>query len=37
VLAERLRKGPPGAMVEDVAVDWFDYAHEYEDFQIEYT
>jgi acylphosphatase len=36
-LIERLRKGPPGAMVEEVAVDWGDYAHEYDDFRIEYT
>ena len=35
--AERLRKGPPGAMVKDVTVDWTDYLHEYDDFRIEYT
>jgi len=35
-LVERLRKGPPGAMVKDVAVDWYEYANEYDDFHIEY-
>jgi acylphosphatase len=35
-LIERLHQGPPGAVVEDVQVDWGDYLHEYDDFQIEY-
>ncbi|MGQ9707975.1 MAG: acylphosphatase [bacterium] len=35
-LIERLHQGPPGAVVEDVVVDWDDYRHEYDDFQIEY-
>lgn len=36
-LAQRLRKGPPGAVVQDVAVDWEEYRHTYDDFSIEYS
>jgi acylphosphatase len=35
-LAERLRRGPPNAVVQDVALDWAEYDHEYDDFSIEY-
>ncbi len=35
-LVQRLRKGPPKAQVGDVAEEWDEYRHEYDDFQIEY-
>ncbi len=35
-LVEKLRQGPPGAVVENVQVDWDEYQHEYDDFQIDY-
>ncbi|NPV14718.1 acylphosphatase [candidate division WOR-3 bacterium] len=35
-LIERLKVGPPGAVVENVQVDWGEYQHEYDDFQIDY-
>jgi acylphosphatase len=35
-LVHRLRKGPPKAQVSDVTVEWDEYRHEYDDFQIEY-
>ncbi len=35
-LVEKLRQGPPGAVVENVQVDWGEYQHEYDDFQIDY-
>jgi len=36
-LARRLRKGPPGAVVQDVAVEWEEYRHTCDDFSIEYS
>jgi len=36
-LVKRLRKGPPGAQVADVATEWCDYRNEYEDFRIDYS
>uniref|UniRef100_A0A7V3PTV7 acylphosphatase n=1 Tax=candidate division WOR-3 bacterium TaxID=2052148 RepID=A0A7V3PTV7_UNCW3 len=35
-LIEKLHQGPPGAIVENVQVEWGEYLHEYEDFQIDY-
>ncbi|MEO0071294.1 MAG: acylphosphatase [candidate division WOR-3 bacterium] len=35
-LVERLHQGPPGAMVTGVEVNWSEYNHEYNDFQIDY-
>lgn len=35
-LIERLKVGPPGAVVEKVQVDWGEYQHEFDDFQIDY-
>ncbi len=35
-LVEKLRQGPPGAVVENVQVDLGEYQHEYDDFQIDY-
>lgn len=35
-LIEKLYQGPPGAIVQDVKVDWGEYLHEYDDFQIDY-
>jgi acylphosphatase len=32
----RLRKGPPSAEVHEVQVDWDEYHHDYDDFQIDY-
>jgi acylphosphatase len=36
-LIQRLHKGPPAASVQNVAVDWGDYLHEYDDFQMDYS
>ncbi len=35
-LTEKLHLGPPGAIVEKVQVEWDEYRHEYDDFQIDY-
>lgn len=35
-LLARLKVGPPGAVVEEICVDWGEYQHEFDDFQIEY-
>ncbi|MEO0079222.1 MAG: acylphosphatase [candidate division WOR-3 bacterium] len=35
-LVARLRQGPRGAVVQDVVVEWGDFLHEYDDFQIDY-
>ncbi|MGC8797101.1 MAG: acylphosphatase [candidate division WOR-3 bacterium] len=35
-LIEKLHQGPPGAAVENVNVQWDEYRHEYDDFQIDY-
>ncbi len=35
-LVQKLHQGPPGAVVEDVRVEWGEYLHEYDDFQIDY-
>ena len=35
-LLDRLRKGPPHALVSDVTAVWDEYRHEYDDFQIDY-
>lgn len=35
-LMAKLRAGPRGADVRDVAVDWLDYTHEHDDFSIAY-
>jgi acylphosphatase len=35
-LIEKLHQGPPGAVVENVKVEWGEYLHEYDDFQIDY-
>ncbi len=35
-LIEKLRQGPPAAIVEKVQVEWDEYRHEYDDFQIDY-
>jgi acylphosphatase len=35
-LGERLRKGPSGAHVTDVALDWAEYSHQFDDFSIAY-
>ncbi len=35
-LLARLYQGPPGAMVREVKVNWAEYSHEYDDFQIDY-
>ena len=36
-LIQRLRKGPPGAQVSDVTVEWDEYRREYDDFRIDYS
>ncbi|MEO0073842.1 MAG: acylphosphatase [candidate division WOR-3 bacterium] len=36
-LVERLKQGPPRAMVTDVDVSWAEYRHEYSDFSIQYS
>ena len=36
-LVERLRTGPPRALVQDVSVEWEEYGHAFDDFRIEYT
>ena len=36
LLAARLRQGPRGALVQDVTVEWGEYLHEFDDFQIDY-
>ncbi len=36
-LLQRLHRGPSGARVADVAAEWGEYRHEYQDFQIEYS
>jgi acylphosphatase len=35
-LVERLKAGPRGADVAEVAVEWLDYSHEYDEFRIAY-
>ena len=35
-LIKRLRKGPPGAQVADVATEWSDPRGEYKDFRVDY-
>ncbi len=35
-LLERLRQGPPRAQVTGVEVDWDEYRHEFDRFDIEY-
>ena len=37
MLVEKLRKGPPRATVHDVAVEWEEYQHSWDDFRIEYS
>jgi acylphosphatase len=34
---KRLRKGPPGAQVTDVAMEWREHRAEYDDFRIDYS
>jgi acylphosphatase len=36
-LVKRLRKGPPGAQVTEVATEWGDDRHEYGDFRVDYS
>jgi acylphosphatase len=33
---ERLRQGPPKSAVDNVAAEWDEYRHDYDDFTIEY-
>ncbi|MEN9980113.1 MAG: acylphosphatase [candidate division WOR-3 bacterium] len=35
-LVAKLHQGPPGAIVENVKLEWGEYLHEYDDFQIDY-
>jgi acylphosphatase len=36
-LVQRLRMGPPKAQVSDVTVEWDEYRHDHDGFEIEYT
>ena len=36
-LVQRLRQGPSGSLVQNVALDWEDYQNNYGDFQIDYA
>ncbi len=36
-LVQRLRKGPSGALVREVAEEWESCQHEFDDFHIEYS
>jgi len=35
-LLEELKKGPPGAWVKKVEIDWSDYSGQFDDFKITY-
>ena len=36
-LLDQLRKGPRGAVVQEVTEEWAEYVHNYDDFQIDYS
>jgi acylphosphatase len=36
-LVKRLHRGPSGAQVTEVVIEWSDYRQEYEDFRVDYS